>query len=143
MAAKGKKKSSKKAGKAAKTSGRAPASRASAAAAKPGKISAASKPRSKGDIYRTIAEQTGVGRKEVVSVFDTMGRMIQADLSRGGPGVFQVPGLMKVVKISKPAQPARKNVPNPFKPGETMDVAAKPARSIVKVRPLKSLKSMV
>ncbi|MTI12200.1 DNA-binding protein, partial [Sansalvadorimonas verongulae] len=33
-----------------------------------------------------------------------------------------------------------KNVPNPFRPGELMDVAAKPASIQVKVRPLKKLK---
>jgi hypothetical protein len=110
---------------------------------KPAKISPASKPRSRGEVYRVIAEQTGCGRKDVVGVFEVMSRIIEADLSRSGPGVFQVPGLMKVVRINKPAQPARKGVPNPFKPGELMDVAAKPARNIVKVRALKSLKSMV
>lgn len=110
---------------------------------KPTKINPAGKQRPKGEIYRTIAEQTGLGRKDVVSVFDTMGRIIEADLSKSGPGVFQVPGLMKVLRINKPAQPARKGVPNPFKPGELMDVAAKPARSIVKIRALKNLKAMV
>lgn len=119
-----------------------PAAKAAAPAAKAPKIAPASKVRSKGDVYRTIAEQTGVGRKEVAAVFDTMSRMIAADLSKGA-GVFAVPGLMKVTVIRKPAQPARKNVPNPFKPGETMDVAAKPARNVVKVRPLKALKAMV
>jgi hypothetical protein len=140
MAAKTMKKSAKKT---AKTSGRAPAGARAAATPKAPKLTAASKPRSTGDIYRTIAEQTGLGRKEIASVFDTMGRIIEVDLSKNGPGVFKVPGLMKVVKISKPAQPARKGVPNPFKPGETMDVPAKPARSVVKVRPLKNLKAMV
>lgn len=115
---------------------------AKAAAPKPAKLSPVNKPRSKGEIYRTLAEQTGLGRKEIVSVFDTMTRMIETDLKKG-PGVFQIPGLMKVVRIRKPAQPARKNVPNQFRPGETMDVPAKPARSVVKVRPLKNLKSMV
>ena len=43
----------------------------------------------------------------------------------------------------KPAQPAKKGVPNPFKPGELMDVAAKPAKNVVKVRALKNLKDMV
>ena len=42
-----------------------------------------------------------------------------------------------------PAKPARKGVPNPFKPGELMDVAAKPASTKIKVRPLKNLKEMV
>ena len=32
---------------------------------------------------------------------------------------------------------------NPFKPGELMDVAARPASNKVKVRPLKGLKEMV
>jgi nucleoid DNA-binding protein len=134
------------AAKTAKKPTKKPAAKGSAkpaAAAKPAKLSPAEKPRSKGEIYRTLAEHTGLGRKEVVSIFDTMSKMIETDLSNKGPGVFQIPGLMKVVRVNKPAQPARKNVPNPFKPGETMDVPAKKARSIVKVRPLKNLKGMV
>ena len=58
-------------------------------------------------------------------------------------GHFTIPGLMKVQVVRKPATKAKKNVPNPFKPGELMDVAAKPARNVVKVRPLKKLKDMV
>jgi hypothetical protein len=114
-----------------------------AATPKAPRLSAASKVRSKGEVYRTIAEQTGLGRKEVMSVFDAMGRVLEVDLGKSGPGVFQVPGFMKVVVVRKPAQPARKGVPNPFKPGELMDVPAKPARNVVKVRPLKNLKAMV
>ncbi|RMG39963.1 MAG: DNA-binding protein, partial [Candidatus Dadabacteria bacterium] len=45
--------------------------------------------------------------------------------------------------VKRPARPARKNVPNPFKPGEFMDVAARPASWRVKVTPLKKLKEMV
>jgi hypothetical protein len=51
--------------------------------------------------------------------------------------------LCKIVVISKPAQPAKKNVPNPFKKGEFMDVPAKPAKRVIKVRPLKALKDMI
>src|SRR5690349_15637381 len=119
-----------------------PAAKAAPAAAKSPKLSPSSKVRSKGEVFRTIAEQTGVGRKEVAAVFDTMTRMIAADLSKGA-GVFAVPGLMKVTVIRKPAQPARRTGPNPSTPGETMDAAAEPARSVVKVRPLKALKAMV
>ena len=60
-----------------------------------------------------------------------------------GPGSFAVPGLLKIERKKIPARPAKKGVPNPFKPGELMDVAAKPATNKVKVRPLKSLKDMV
>ena len=52
-------------------------------------------------------------------------------------------GLLKIKAVKKPAQPARKNVPNPFKPGEFMDIPAKPASVKVKSLPLKRLKEMV
>jgi hypothetical protein len=42
----------------------------------------------------------------------------------------------------KPARKAQKGVPNPFRPGELMDVAAKPASIRVKALPLKKLKDM-
>ena len=53
-----------------------------------------------------------------------------------------MPGLFKISVVDKPAQPARYGVPNPFRPGETMDVAAKPASRRVKVLALKNLKDM-
>ncbi len=55
---------------------------------------------------------------------------------------FTLPGLLKIKTVKKPAQKARKGVPNPLRPGETMDVAAKPASTKVKVLPLKKLKDM-
>ncbi|MHC5114182.1 MAG: HU family DNA-binding protein [Planctomycetota bacterium] len=101
------------------------------------------KPRTKSQIYGDIADATELTRREVASVFDAMHDMIKKDLGRRGPGTFTVPGLMKVVKVHKKRRPARKNVPNPFRPGEFMDIAAKPATNVVKVRPLKALKEMV
>ncbi len=111
------------------------------AAAKPVKISAANKRRSKGEIFSTIAEHVGVTRKQVAHVFDIMGSMIGADLSKGA-GEFAVPGMMRIKVIKKPATKATTK-PNPFKPGEMMTVKAKPARNIIKIRPLKGLKEMV
>jgi len=115
------------------------------AAAKPApkaiKISAASKQRSKGEVLGTIAEAVGISRKEVAGVFDTMGKMIAADLSRSGPGVFAVPGMMKVIAKRLPATKERKGI-NPFTKEPTV-FKAKPARTVVKVRPLKGLKAMV
>jgi nucleoid DNA-binding protein len=106
---------------------------------KPAKISAASNPRSKGEIYRIIAEHGGLARKQVVQVFDTLGRIVAADLGKGVD--VNVGGLMKVRAIRKPATPARKGI-NPFTKEEVM-FKAKPARTVVKVRPLKALKDMV
>lgn len=111
------------------------------AAPKAKKITAASKPRSKGEFFTTIADQTELSRKQVASVFDTMGKILAADLGKSGPGVCNVSGLMKVMVVRKPATKARKGI-NPFTKEEVM-FKAKPARNVVKIRPLKTLKSMV
>lgn len=98
---------------------------------------------SKSEVLNAIAEQTGLGRKDVSSVIDALGEEIRKAIGKKGPGVFQIPGLVKIVRQNVPAKPARKNVPNPFKPGEFRDIPAKPASVKVKVRPLKNLKAMV
>ncbi|WP_263080206.1 HU family DNA-binding protein [Endozoicomonas sp. Mp262] len=87
-----------------------------------------------------IAENTGLSRKEVNAVMEQLGDIIERHVKKRGCGEFVLPGLLKIVTKKKPAQKARKGVPNPFKPGELMDVAAKPATVQVKVRPLKKLK---
>ncbi len=101
------------------------------------------KARSKSQMFSEIADTTGLTRKQVAGVFDAMTDLIKKDMGGRGPGLFTVPGLMKIKRINKPARPARKGVPNPFKPGELMDVPAKPARKVVKVLALKNLKTMV
>ena len=107
------------------------------------KNAAAKKPMTKSEVFASLAEKTGLSKKEIASVFDGLTELIGDGIGKGGPGSFNVPGLMKIVVQRKPATPAKKGVPNPFRPGELMDVAAKPARNIVKVRPLKALKDMV
>lgn len=109
--------------------------------AKPVKISAPAKVRTKGDIYNAIAGATTLPRKQVVAVFDAFQQVLAADLGKKGPGVTQVPGLMKVTVVRKPATKAREGI-NPFT-GEKTIFKAKPARNVVKVRPMKNLKSMV
>jgi len=104
---------------------------------------AAKKPPTKTEILTNLATETGLTKKQVASVFDALSAEIKKNLGSRGPGVFAVPGLLKIEKKKIPARPARTGVPNPFKPGELMDVAAKPAYNKVKVRPLKNLKDMV
>jgi nucleoid DNA-binding protein len=98
------------------------------------------KPRSKSEVYSGIADATGLARKQVSAVFTELANMIKKDLNKGA-GIFAVPGLMKIMVIRKPATKARKGI-NPFTGEETM-FKAKPARKVVKVRPLKNLKDMV
>lgn len=98
---------------------------------------------SKSEVLASISEATSVAKKDVSAVLDALTAEIGKALGKKGNGVFQIPGLCKINRVHKPAQPAKKGVPNPFKPGELMDRPAKPARSVVKVRPLKNLKAMV
>jgi nucleoid DNA-binding protein len=77
----------------------------------------------------------------VSSVFEGLAMLIKKDLSKKGPGAFVVPGLMKLVVVHKPAVPERTGI-NPFTKQEQV-FKAKPARKVVKVRPLKALKEMV
>ncbi len=109
-------------------------------AAKKAPAKAATKPRTKAEIFKTISENTGLTRKDVVSVFDEMGVLMKKDLGRRGPGVFNLAGLIKCRVVKKPAVKARKGT-NPFT-GEEMMFKAKPARKVVKTTPLKGLKDM-
>jgi nucleoid DNA-binding protein len=141
-ARKSKKSTAKPAKKAAKRSATRKKAPAKAPAKKAGPISGAKgKPRSKSEIYSVIADHVGISRKEASAVFDVMGTLIEADLKKGAAGTFNVPGLMKVVVQRKPATKARKGI-NPFTKEEVI-FKAKPARNVVKVRPLKGLKDRV
>lgn len=103
--------------------------------------SAASKARSKGEVYNTLAELTGLKRKQVASVFDGLADIVKKDLGKKGPGLFTIPGLLKLRVKRKPATKARKGI-NPFT-GEEMMFKAKPARNVVRATALKSLKDSV
>jgi nucleoid DNA-binding protein len=99
------------------------------------------KPMSKTEILNALAEGTGLSKKQVGSVFDELSKLIESNLGKKGPGVFNVPGLMKILVKRKEATKARKGI-NPFTKEEVM-IKAKPARNIVRIRPLKGLKDMV
>ncbi|MFN0196881.1 MAG: HU family DNA-binding protein [Planctomycetaceae bacterium] len=96
---------------------------------------------SKTEILASLAESSGLSKKEVGAVLDGLAGLIGKNIGKKGPGLFNVPGLMKIQVIRKPATKATMRA-NPFKPGEMMQVAAKPARNVVKVRALKALKDM-
>lgn len=100
------------------------------------------KPLTKSQLLGEIAEGTGVSKKDVGAVLDALGGLIERHIQKGAAGQFTLPGLLKVKAVKRPAQPARKGVPNPFKPGETMNIPAKPASVRVRVTPLRKLKDM-
>jgi nucleoid DNA-binding protein len=100
-----------------------------------------SKAPTKSEIFSQIASDTGLTKKDVSAVFDSLSTQIKRSLGSRGPGLFTLPGLLKMRTVKTPATKARKGV-NPFT-GEEMMFKAKPASKTVKVSALKGLKDMV
>jgi nucleoid DNA-binding protein len=113
------------------------------AAAKTVKITPTSSPkgRSRGETLNAIAGATGLNRKQVASVVESLTEIIKADLSKKGPGIFKFNGLIKMQTVVKPATKARMGK-NPFT-GEEVMFKAKPASRKVRVRALKTLNGMI
>ena len=101
----------------------------------------ADKPFTKSETYAYLAHATGLSRKQVASIFENLAGLIGKSLGKKGPGIYVVPGLMKVKVVRKPATKEREGI-NPFT-GEKTIFKAKPARNVVKVQALKGLKDMV
>ena len=99
----------------------------------------AGKAMTKTQVLTSLAESTGLSKGQIGDVIDALGDLIGSELNAGNP--FNVPGLMKVTTRIKAAVPAGPRT-NPFT-GETKMGEAKPAQTIVKVRPLKGLKDQV
>jgi nucleoid DNA-binding protein len=95
----------------------------------------------KSAIFQSLSEATGLSKKQIASVFDELTNLIKRDLGKKGPGVFAFPGLLKIKRVVKPKTPERMGR-NPAT-GEPMLIKAKPARTVVRAQPLKSLKEMV
>ena len=96
---------------------------------------------SKTQILDAIAASTDLSRKQVGTVLDSLGEIIEAHLIKNAAGEFVLPGLLKISTVRKPATKARKGI-NPFTK-EEVTFKAKPASTAIKVRPLKKLKDMV
>ena len=111
-------------------------------AAAPAAAKAIKEKYTKTQILNQISEETELSRKQVAGVLDSLEGIINGHIKKTGCGEFTLPGLLKIKTRKIPARKAKKNVPNPFRPGEFMDVAAKPATIRVKILPLKKVKDM-
>ncbi len=99
----------------------------------------ATKPLTKTQLIAIISETVQVEKKKVSAIIEFLPDLINKELAK--PGLFQLPGLLKIEKKKIPAQKAIKNWKNPFT-GEITTKPAKPASNKIKVRPLKKLKDM-
>ena len=115
-------------------------SKAKTSTVKTRKTPAIQKKYTKTEILNEISENTSLSKKEVAAVLEELSVLIERHVKKRAAGEFTLPGLLKIKSVQRPARPARKNVPNPFRPGEMMDIPRKPASNRVKVLPLKKLK---
>jgi nucleoid DNA-binding protein len=95
----------------------------------------------KSEFLNALAEPTQLTRKQVAAIFEELGNLIGRQLSKKGPGMVTIPGLMKVKVVRKPATKEREGI-NPFTK-EKITIKAKPARNVVKIQAVKALKAMV
>jgi nucleoid DNA-binding protein len=105
------------------------------------KSSAIASPLNKSQILADISTTTGIAKRDVGKVVEELAGVIERHIGKKGPGQFTLPGLFKIKTIRKPATKARKGI-NPFTK-EEVTFKAKPARTVIKIRPLKKLKDMV
>jgi len=95
----------------------------------------------KSAIYQELSTQTELTKKQVGAFFDALGELIKKELGKKGPGIFTVPGLLRIKKVEKKATKERMGR-NP-RTGEPQVIPAKGKRTVVRVRPLKALNEMV
>jgi nucleoid DNA-binding protein len=105
------------------------------------KSASISSPLNKSQILAELASSTGLAKRDVGKVVEELAGVIERHIGKKGPGQFTLPGLFKIKTLRKPATKARKGI-NPFTK-EEVTFKAKPARTVIKIRPLKKLKDMV
>lgn len=127
----------KAAPKAADAKSAAPAAKAGSAA----KSSERARAKTKTELYGELADKAGLSKKDVAKVFEAMTELVNKELGKKGPGLFVIPGLIKLKRVHKPATKARPG----FNPAtkEPITIKAKPARTVIKAQPLKALKDSV
>lgn len=97
-------------------------------------------PLSKSALIQTLADKSDkLSRKDVKSMLETMVTIGHNELKKNG--LFVLPGLVRLTVVKKPATKARKGI-NPFT-GEPTVFKAKPARKVIKARPVKAAKDAI
>lgn len=93
-------------------------------------------------IIAHLAEELEFTRKQVAAVFEATAELVRRHISKNGSGEFKLPHLgIKIMRKTKLATKKRKGV-NPAT-GESIEIAAKPKREVVKLSALKALKDVL
>lgn len=94
---------------------------------------------SKSELIQKVADECSLAKKDVKSVIESLAAVGHQELKRAG--AFVLPGFAKFTVVKKPATPERQGV-NPFTK-EPTTFKAKPARKVLKVRPVKAAKDAI
>ena len=101
----------------------------------------AGKRMTKSQFVAAVAQKAGLEKKQAAAALDALNTVVAHELGKKGPGEVMIPGLLKLNVVLKPAVPAHEGI-NPFTKQPAM-FKAKPARKVVKARPVKALKDAV
>lgn len=103
------------------------------------KKSSKEKGMTKAQIVSELSSKVGITKGQVNDIFVSLLQIIEGELKGNRPTV--IPGLVKITVKRKEATKSRKGI-NPFTK-EEITIKAKPARNVVKVKPLKGLKDIL
>lgn len=104
------------------------------------KVTAIRQAFTKAQLYAAISEDTGLSKKDIAAVFDSLSYFMHRHLKKRAVGAFTLPGLAKFAVATRKATKERKGIN--YLTGEEMVFQAKPARRVVKIRALKGVKEM-
>jgi len=96
---------------------------------------------SKSQFVTTVAEKSGLNKKQATSVLDTINAVVAHQLGKRGPGEVLIPGLLRLNVVAKPATRKHEGI-NPFTK-EPMTYKAKAAHKVIRVKALKALKDAI
>jgi DNA-binding protein HU-beta len=94
---------------------------------------------SKSELIQKIADDLSLAKKDVKAVIESLADVGYKEMKKSGE--FLLPGFAKFIVIKKPATKERTGI-NPFTKEPTV-FKAKPARKMLKVRPVKAAKDAV
>lgn len=93
----------------------------------------------KSEMVSDIASQTGLSKSQINSVFEALADVVEKAVKDGS--AITIPNLVKIYVHKRPATSARQ-MKSPLT-GEMISVSAKPARKVVKTKPVKNLKEAI
>ena len=119
---------------------RTPAAKSETKPKRPKRPPAIKERMTKAAMVQEMAERTELSKGQVESVLSELESVIERHVRSRAAGEFVLPGLFKISRAKRKAQ-KKKTGRNPAT-GEEIVIAAKPAQTVIRVRPLKRLRDM-